>query len=58
MRPLSSRLRFLSLTRALDLLRAKSKVRDCLQYNTDSVSIIKTALRTRRQIHSRSKKKR
>lgn len=48
MRPLSSRLRFLSLTRALDLLRTKRKVRDCLQYNTDSVSIIKTALKARR----------
>ena len=37
MRPLSSRLRFLPLTQAFDLLRAKRKIRDCSQSNTESV---------------------
>ena len=58
MRPVSSRLRFLPLTHAFDLLRAKRKIRDCSQSNTDSVSIIKIALKARRQMHSRLKKKR
>ena len=58
MRPLSSRLRFLPLTHAFDLLRAKRKIRDCSQSNTDSVNIIKIALKARRQMHSRLKKKR
>ena len=57
MRPLSSRLRFLPLTHAFDPLRAKRKIRDCSQSNTDSVSIIKIELKARRQMHSRLEEK-
>ena len=57
MRPLSSRLRFLPLTHAFDLLRAKRKIRDCSQSNTDSVSIIKIEPKARRHAQQVKEKK-